>query len=45
MTSEIQRLLKTLTGYSTEEQQKFLEVVRRINIMVQDTSKNGKKMQ
>jgi len=45
MTSEIQQLLETLMDNNTEEQQEFLEIVRRINNMVKDTSQNEKKMQ
>jgi len=44
MTSEIQQLLETLMDNNTEEQE-FLEIVRRINNMVKDTSQNEKKMQ
>jgi len=44
MTSEIQQLLKTLIDYSTEEQHEFLEIVRRLNIILQDIPKKGKKM-
>jgi len=45
MTSGLQQLLKTLRDYSTEEQHEFLEIVRRLNIMVQNTPKKRKKMQ
>jgi len=45
MTSGIQQLLEILTDYSTEEQQKCLEIVGRINNMVKVTYQREKKMQ
>jgi len=45
MTSEIQQLLDTFMDYSMEEQQKFLEIVGRINNIVKDASQGKKKIQ
>ena len=45
MASEIQQLLETLMDYSTEKQLEFLEIVRRINNTVKETSQKEKNMQ
>jgi len=45
MTSEIQQLLETLRDYITKEQEEFLEIIRRINNVVKDTSQGEKKIQ
>jgi len=44
MTSKIQQLF-TFMDYSMEEQQKFLEIVGRINDIVKDASQGKKKIQ
>jgi len=45
MTSEIQQLLETLRDYITKVQEEFLEIIRRINNVVKDTSQGEKKIQ
>jgi len=45
MTSEIQQLLETLMDYITKEQEEFLDIIRRINNVVKDTSQGKKKNQ
>jgi len=36
MTSEIQQLLETLMDYSMQEQEEFLEIIRRLNNIVKN---------
>ena len=45
MTSDIQQLLDTFMDYTMEEQQKFLEIVGRINDIVKPASQGKKKIQ
>jgi len=45
MTSEIQQLLDTLMNYCMDEQQKFLEIVDRINEIMKGASQREKKIQ
>jgi len=45
MTSEIQQLLETLIDYSTEEQEEFLEIIRRLKNIVKNISQREKKTQ